>query len=67
MTEILQAYSICQIQLNSGFADDNNYLKNTFAEEAHLDLPNQQVITADGKDITENVETEGKWLKENSF
>ena len=71
VTAVLQAYSICQIQPNPGFSDDNNYLKNTFAEEAHLDLfrdlPEQKVITADGKDITELVETAVKWLKENSF
>lgn len=71
VTAVLQAYSICQIQPNPGFSDDNNYLKNTFAEESHLDLfrdlPEQKVITADGKDITELVETAVKWLKENSF
>ena len=43
VTAVLQAYSICQIQPNPGFSDDNNYLKNTFAEESHLvlfrDLP----------------------------
>ena len=38
VTAVLQAYSICQIQPNPGFSDDNNYLKNTFAEELHLDL-----------------------------
>ena len=71
VTAVLQAYSICQIQPNPGFSDDNNYLKNTFAEKAHLDLfkdlLEQNVITADGKDITELVETAVKWLKENSF
>ena len=60
VTTILQAYSICQIQPNPGFSDDNNYLKNAFAEEAHLDffkgLPKEKVITANGEDITEKVE-----------
>lgn len=71
VTAILQAYSICQIQPDPGFADDNNYLKNAFAEEAHLDffkgVPQEKVITADGADITEKVETAVKWLTEHSF
>ncbi|MCM1412674.1 MAG: aldo/keto reductase [Lachnospiraceae bacterium] len=71
VTAILQAYSICQIQPNPGFSDDNNYLKNAFAEESHLDLfkglPKEQVAAADGKDITELVESAVKWLTENSF
>lgn len=71
VTAILQAYSICQIQPDPGFADDNNYLKNAFAEEAHLDffsgLPNEKVIAADGTDITEKVENAVKWLTEHSF
>ena len=32
VSAILQAYSICQIQPDPGFSDDNNYLKNSFAE-----------------------------------
>ena len=71
VTAILQAYSICQIQPNPGFSDDNNYLKNAFIEEAHLDifkgLPKEKVITADGVDITEKVESAVKWLREHSF
>ena len=71
VTAILQAYSICQIQPDPGFSDDNNYLKNAFAEEAHLDffqgLPRQQVLTSDGRDITELVETAVSWLTEHSF
>ncbi len=71
VTAILQAYSICQIQPDPGFSDDNNYLKNAFAEEAHLDLfqglPKERVIAADGTDLTELVETAVQWLTENSF
>lgn len=71
VTAILQAYSICQIQPDPGFSDDNNYLKNAFAEASHLDffqgLPKQRVITEDGRDITELVETAVAWLTENSF
>ena len=71
VTAILQAYSICQIQPDPGFSDDNNYLKNAFAEEEHADfhagLEKQEVITADGRDITETVEKAVAWLTENSF
>lgn len=71
VTAILQAYSICQVQPDPGFSDDNNYLKNAFAEEAHLDffqgLPKQTVIAADGTDITLQVESAVKWLTDHSF
>ena len=71
VTAILQAYSICQIQPNPGFSDDNNYLKNAFAEAEKVDFHNglekQMVITEDGRDITEMVENAVAWLTENSF
>ena len=71
VTAILQAYSICQIQPDPGFADDNNYLKNAIAEVEHMDfhggLEKQTVVTADGKDITEMVEKAVAWLTEHSF
>ena len=71
VTAILQAYSICQIQPDPGFSDDNNYLKNAFAEAEHVDFHNglekQTVVTADGKDITEMVEKAVAWLTEHSF
>ncbi|MBR0165119.1 MAG: aldo/keto reductase [Lachnospiraceae bacterium] len=71
VTAILQAYSICQIQPDPGFSDDNNYVKNAFAEEAKADfvkgLPAQRVVTANGEDITETVEKAVKWLAENTF
>lgn len=70
-TAILQAYSICQIQPDPGFSDDNNYLKNALAERAHLDLfgdlPKQKVTLPDGTDATDQVEKAVQWLKENSF
>ena len=70
VTALLQAYSICQLQPDPGFSDDNNYVKSAFAENAHLGffqgLPKQQV-TAGGAGITELVEKEVKWLTENSF
>lgn len=71
VSAILQAYSICQIQPDPGFSDDNNYLKNAFAEAEHVDFHNglekQQVVTADGRDITQIVEKAVAWLTENIF
>ena len=71
VSAILQAYSICQIQPDPGFSDDNNYLKNAFAEAEHVDFHNglekQTVIAADGTDITELVEKAVLWLTEHSF
>ena len=71
VTAILQAFSICQIQPNPGFSDDNNYLKNAIAEVEHRDfhhgLEKQTVIAADGRDITDMVEKAVAWLTEHSF
>lgn len=71
MTAILEAYNMCQLQPDPGFSDDNNYLKNTVAEETHLDffgeLPEEKVILADGTDVTETVKKAESWLIEHSF
>ena len=71
VSAILQAYSICQIQPDPGFSDDNNYLKNAIAEAEHVDfhkgLEKQTVIAPDGTDITEIVEKAVAWLTEHSF
>ncbi len=71
VSAILQAYSICQIQPDPGFSDDNNYLKNAIAEAEHVDfrqgLTRQAVITPDGRNITETVEKAVAWLTEHSF
>jgi predicted aldo/keto reductase-like oxidoreductase len=71
VTAILQAYSICQIQPNPGFSDDNNYLKNAISEAEHVDFRNglekQTVVAGDGTDITAMVEKAVAWLAENSF
>ena len=71
VTAILQAYSICQIQPDPGFSDDNNYLKNAFAEAEHVDfhdgLERQAVIAPDGTDITDMVEHAVAWLTEHTF
>ena len=71
VSAILQAYSICQIQPDPGFSDDNNYLKNAFAEAKHVDfhdgLSKQRVFTEDGRDITDMVKKAVEWLTENSF
>lgn len=71
VSAILQAYSICQIQPDPGFSDDNNYLKNSFAEAEHVNLFNgldkQTVIAPDGTALTELVEKAVAWLTEHSF
>jgi predicted aldo/keto reductase-like oxidoreductase len=71
VSAILQAWSICQIQPDPGFSDDNNYLKNAVAEAEHVDfhkgLEKQTVVTADGTDITELVEKAVAWLTAHSF
>lgn len=71
VSAILQAYSICQIQPDPGFSDDNNYLKNAIAEAEHVDFHNglekQTVLAPDGTDITEMVEKAVAWLTEHSF
>lgn len=71
VTAILEAYNMCQLQPDPGFSDDNNYLKNTVAEEAHLDvfgpLPEERVILPDGTDATEEVKKAEAWLIEHSF
>ena len=71
VSAILQAYSICQIQPDPGFSDDNNYLKNAIAEAEHVDFHNglekQSVLTDDGKDITDLTEKAVAWLTEHSF
>ena len=71
VTAILQAYSICQIQPDPGFSDDNNYLRNAFAEAEHVDfskgLDKQTVITDAGIDITDKVEQAVEWLTKNTF
>ncbi|MBQ6148598.1 MAG: aldo/keto reductase [Oscillospiraceae bacterium] len=71
VTGILEAYNMCQLQPDPGFSDDNNYLKNTIAEEAHLDcfgdLPDEKVILADGTDATDEVMKAERWLIEHSF
>ena len=68
---ILQAYSICLVQPNQSCIDDNNYFKNLLAEKAHLDiyqdLPKQQVIRADGVDVTCLIDEAVAYLKRNTF
>lgn len=71
VTGILQAYSMCLVQPDPGFADDNNYFKNQLAEHAHLDihgeLPAQEVIRADGVNATHIVAEAVDFLQKNTF
>ena len=71
VTAIMEGYSVCQLQPDPGFSDDNNYLLNAVAEEYHRDfkedLPRQTLITHDGEDVTEEVYRAYEWLRENTF
>lgn len=71
VTGVLEAYNMCQLQPDPGFSDDNNYFKNTVAEEAHLDifgrLPEERYLLADGTDATDLVRRAEAWLIEHSF
>jgi predicted aldo/keto reductase-like oxidoreductase len=71
VTAILEAYNICRLMPDPTFCADHNYLKNTVAEGAHLDLfgplPKERVVLADGTDETELVARAERWLAENSF
>ena len=71
VTGVLEAYNMCQLQPDPGFSDDNNYFKNTVAEEAHLDifgrLPDERYLLSDGTDATDLVRRAEAWLIEHSF
>ena len=71
VTAIMEGYSVCQLQPDPGFSDENNYFKNVVAEKAHLDifgeLPEEKVILSDGTDVTEEVRAAEQWLIQNSF
>ena len=71
VTAIMEGYSVCQLQPDPGFSDDNNYLLNAVAEAIREDfqkeLPRQTLIAGDGTDVTEEVYTAYEWLRENTF
>jgi predicted aldo/keto reductase-like oxidoreductase len=71
VTAIMEGYSVCQLQPDPGFSDDNNYLLNAVAEEFHRDfteeLPRETLINRDGIDVTEEVYAAYDWLRENTF
>ncbi len=71
VTAIMEGYSVCQLQPDPGFSDDNNYLLNAVAEEYKRDfkedLPKETLITKDGEDVTEEVYKAYNWLRENTF
>ena len=68
---IMEAWSVCQLQPDPGFSDDNNYLLNAIAEEAHLnfadELPRETLVTMSGEDVTEAVYAAYEWLRANTF
>lgn len=71
VTAIMEGYSVCQLQPDPGFSDDNNYLLNAIAEEIHRDfkegLPRERLISRDGTDITNEVYQAYDWLREHTF
>lgn len=71
VTAIMEGYSVCQLQPDPGFSDDNNYLLNAVAEEFHRDftgeLPRETLINRDGIDVTEEVYAAYDWLRANTF
>lgn len=71
VTAIMEAYSVCQLQPDPGFSDDNNYLLNAIAEQAHLnfaeELPREQLVNRNGVDVTEEVYAAYEWLRANTF
>ena len=71
VSAIMEAWSVCQLQPDPGFSDDNNYLLNAIAEEAHLnfadELPRETLVTMSGEDVTEAVYAAYEWLRANTF
>ena len=71
VTAIMEAYSVCQLQPDPGFSDDNNYLLNAVAEKARLDfseeLPKETLVNKDGVDVTAEVYKAYEWLRANTF
>lgn len=71
-TALLEAYSICQIQPDPGFAVDINYPKNSMAER-HVDIdndadfPEETVILPDGTDGTPLLKEAEEWLRKHHF
>ena len=68
---IMEGYSVCQLQPDPGFSDDNNYLLNAVAEEYHRDftedLPKERLLNEAGEDVTEEVYQAYNWLREHTF
>lgn len=72
VTAILQTANILPMQPDPGFADDNNYLGNTIAENIHKTKdgpfdPDEKVILTDGSDHTAEVEEAFQYLKGMAF
>ena len=67
----MEGYSVCQLQPDPGFADDNNYLLNAVAEEYRRDftedLPKVELVNKAGEDVTEEVYQAYNWLREHTF
>ncbi len=71
VTAIMEAYNNILLQPDVNMADENNYLKNVIAQNAHLDfhedLPKQTLINKDGEDVTEEVYEAYEFLRVHTF
>ena len=67
----MEGYSVCQLQPDPGFSDDNNYLLNAVAEAYRRDfaedLPKARLVNKAGEDVTEEVYQAYDWLREHTF
>lgn len=72
VTAILQEYNTLKCLKNPTFTDDGNYLKQTLAENSHLDLfhdqlPEDRVILPDGTDKTNFIKEAFEYCKSMSW
>lgn len=71
VTAIMEGYSVCQLQPDPGFSDDNNYLLNAVAEEIQRDfkedLPRERLVNKAEEDVTDEVYQAYDWLREHTF
>ena len=67
---MMQAYAVCQIQPNQGFADDNNYFRNRIADAVHEEMEEavkSPMFLDDGRSIPKETQEAIAWLAAHSF
>jgi len=70
VTAMMQAYAVCQIQPDQGFADDNNYFRNRIADAVHEELEEavkSPMFLDDGRSIPKETQEAIAWLAAHSF